>query len=402
MAGIFESIADWLLGRALEDADLRETVQLFARRLVDGGVPISRIVVGRFILHPVIGLYDLKWEAKVDTVDVMTVPRALITDDMFSSSPFGKFVLQDVSHARADLTNPDDVAQYDLFAEFARDHNTDYAAWSHGFGKQVGQGFGGFGFAPGMAVSFCTKRFSGFSDSDIKGIERLLVPFFLCVRMSTERFLARTLLETYLGRNTGNLVLSGQSARGDGETIKCVILYSDMRNSSLLSQQLERDDYLAAVNRYFDCAAGAVQDHGGEVLKFVGDGVLAIFPIVPELRPVEAMCAAALSSAREAFVRAGRLEDAPGFGIAIHVGEIVYGNVGTEDRLDYTATGSAVALVCRCEGLTRTLGVDVIATAEFGAQCPEDGKPLGAHEIRGFDMPVELKSYEAASIEPKR
>lgn len=244
-------------------------------------------------------------------------------------------------------------------------------------------------------MSVCTKRFSGFSDSDIEGFERLLVPLFLSVRMSTERFLARTLLETYLGRNTGNLVLSGQSARGDGETIKCAIFYSDMRNSSQLSQQLHRDDYLAAVNRYFDCTAGAVQDHGGEVLKFVGDGVLAIFPIVPELRPVEAMCAAALSSARESFIRAARLEDAPRFGIAIHVGEIVYGNVGTEDRLDYTATGSAVALVCRCEGLTRTLGAAVIATSQFNALCPEQGTPLGAHEIRGFDTPLELVGYDA-------
>lgn len=395
MSALFDSIADWLLSRALEDADLSETVQLLARRLVEGGIPISRMVIGRFMLHPVIGLYDLTWEAKANLVEVTTVPRAKISSEMIDGSPFGRFTRLDTNHIRADLTDPDKVAQHSVFDDFARDNNTDYAAWSHGFSIEAGQAAGELGIRPGIAVSVCTKRFSGFSDSDIEGFERLLVPLFLSVRMSTERFLARTLLETYLGRNTGNLVLSGQSARGDGETIKCAIFYSDMRNSSQLSQQLHRDDYLAAVNRYFDCTAGAVQDHGGEVLKFVGDGVLAIFPIVPELRPVEAMCAAALSSARESFIRAARLEDAPRFGIAIHVGEIVYGNVGTEDRLDYTATGSAVALVCRCEGLTRTLGAAVIATSQFNALCPEQGTPLGAHEIRGFDTPLELVGYDA-------
>ena len=163
-----------------------------------------------------------------------------------------------------------------------------------------------------------------------------------------------------------------------------------MRGSSALSQRLNETDYAEALNRYFDCVAGAVLDHGGEVLKFVGDGVLAIFPIVDGLRPASDMCAAALSAAKDAFARAAKLDDPQKFGVALHVGNVVYGNVGTTGRLDYTATGPAVALTCRSESFTRLLATPIVSTGEFAGACPSNGRSLGEQKMRGFDQPVEL------------
>jgi adenylate cyclase len=391
MSQLFKSIADWLLTRALEDADLTETVQLLTRRLIDGGIPISRLVVGRTQLHPLIVGYDLRWDSKSGRTNLYTVPHGLLSQEEVRKTPFGSLMARETNHLRADLTKPEDVAKFEIFEQLRDSGVSDYAAWTKAFlSKTNVLGKDARGRMPGMSLSVCTNRHSGFSDSDIAGFERILVPIFLCTRVSTERYLARELLETYLGRNTGNKVLTGQSSRGDGETIECVLFYSDMRGSSVLSQQLEQDEYLATLNRYFDCVAGAVLDHGGEVLKFIGDGILAIFPINKDQRPAEAMCAAALAAAQEAYARAARLEEPPQFGTALHVGKVVYGNVGTATRLDYTATGAAVALTCRCEAITKTLDNSIVSTKEFNALSPSGGVSLGAHEITGFDDPEEL------------
>jgi adenylate cyclase len=323
MSQLFDSIADWLLIRALEDADLTETVQLLTRRLIDGGIPISRLVVGRVQLHPLISGYDLRWDFKSGRTDLHTVPRGVLSQEDVRKTPFGYIMAREINHLRADLTKPEDVAKFEIFEQLRDDGVSDYAAWTKAFSSETYDLGGDDWSMPGMSLSVCTNRHSGFSDSDIAGFERILVPIFLCTRVSTERYLARELLETYLGRNTGNKVLTGQSSRGDGETIECVLFYSDMRGSSVLSQQLEQDEYLATLNRYFDCVAGAVLDHGGEVLKFIGDGILAIFPINKDQRRAEAMCAAALAAAQEAYARAARLEEPPQFGTALHVGKVV-------------------------------------------------------------------------------
>jgi len=158
----------------------------------------------------------------------------------------------------------------------------------------------------GASLSFCTGRFSGFSQSDLDGLSRLITPLCVCARIANDQFLTAELLETYLGRISGKQVLLGHSARGNGKSIECALFYSDMRNSLEWSQSLEIDAYLAIVNQYFDCTAGAVLGHGGEVLKFIGDGVLAIFPIEQTTRPRANMCAAALSACRARGICARR------------------------------------------------------------------------------------------------
>ncbi|MEO0766330.1 MAG: adenylate/guanylate cyclase domain-containing protein [Pseudomonadota bacterium] len=320
------------------------------------------------------------------------------------NAPFGTISRGETDRIFADLTDPADVARYPLFADLAEKGVTAYFAAGRTYGHRQ-ELFDTYGKSfRGGSVSFATKRFSGFSKTDLEGLERLIAPFCVCLRIADDRFVANELMGTYLGRITGQQVLSGHIERGDGQQIDCAILYSDLRGSVDLSQELDTQTYLDTVNAYFDCVATAIAEHGGEVLKFIGDGVLAIFPFEDTTRPRSNMCAAALASAQEAFARAAHANtsrqsnDLPPiqFGVSLHVGTVIYGNVGTARRLDFTATGPAVGLASRCEGMTRTLDTPLLATGAFADLCPIKGTEQGAHSLRGFKDPVKLVSYTLA------
>ncbi|WP_299729790.1 adenylate/guanylate cyclase domain-containing protein [uncultured Tateyamaria sp.] len=402
MADLFDNIIDWLMQEALDENPLTSIVETFGRRLVEGGVPVARISIGRSILHPTIGLLDVQWEQETGQVSTQTVPRQVVRNSLeLFDSPFGELSRGKMDRLFADLRDPDEIARFPLFEQLAARGMTYYAAYSRSFGRthhlyeRISDQF------RGASIAFATKRFSGFTQADLEGLERVLPALCVCLRADIDRFVAREILETYLGKISGQQVLDGQVERGDGQMIDCAILYSDLRGSVTLSQTLDSAAYLDTVNAYFDCVATAIDEHGGEVLKFIGDGVLAIFPFDDTKRPRANMCAAALASAQEAFARAdhaNRARSSDGlpalqFGIGLHVGTVIYGNVGTARRLDFTATGPAVGLASRCEGMTRTLGTPLIATANFAAICPAPSTNLGQHSLRGFGAPMTLASY---------
>lgn len=209
-----------------------------------------------------------------------------------------------------------------------------------------------------------------------------------------ERATTRNLLSAYLGRRSADKVLAGTVRRGIGEMIEAVIWISDLRDFSLLSERLSPEQVIVALN---DCCArlvGAIHPFGGEVLKFIGDGLLAIFPLASE--GTSAACAAALAAVRaarhgmakldEQRVRAG-LPPLP-FGVALHLGAVMYGNIGAPDRLDFTAIGPAVNLTSRIEELCRKLDCPVLLSAAVAAQSDEPLAPMGRHSIRGVSETV--------------
>jgi adenylate cyclase len=201
------------------------------------------------------------------------------------------------------------------------------------------------------------------------------------------------LLEAYLGRRGAAQVLAGRSRRETGETMRAVLLFGDLRGFTELSESLAPEAVVAALDAWFDRIAGAVHAFGGEVLKFIGDGVLAIFPIGE--RPPSVACDAALSAVGAARAGMAHLDQARGrqglpslhFGLALHLGEMLWGNVGTADRLDFTAIGPAVNLVCRLEGLCRPLGRSVLVTGTVAAETTTALVPLGEHLLRGIAAP---------------
>jgi adenylate cyclase len=238
----------------------------------------------------------------------------------------------------------------DYFAFFQSYGHTDKLLWAD--------------LPPGLAgvpTAFTTRRAGGFTDMEIEYLKALAVPLALAVKASTTYDLSKVLLNTYLGKYSGGHVLDGLVERGDGRLIDCVLWYCDLRDSTRLADEMLLDDYLATLNDYFDCTAGAVLDHGGEVLKFIGDAVKAIFPVEEGTRPAADMCRAALMTAKDAIARAQRLNGVRAgnglpdinFGIALHVGQVMYGNVGTERRLDFTVIGPAANEVALLDGLSK-------------------------------------------------
>jgi class 3 adenylate cyclase len=201
------------------------------------------------------------------------------------------------------------------------------------------------------------------------------------------------LLETYLGRRSAAQVLAGRLRREAGETIRAALLFADLRGFTELSEAAAPQEVVAALDSWFDRVAGAVHAFGGEVLKFIGDGVLAIFPIGE--REAAAACDAALravAAARAGMDHLDRIRAAQGlpplpFGTALHVGEMLWGNIGTADRLDFTAIGRAVNLVSRLEGLCRPLGRTVLLSGAFAAETTQPLVPLGEHRLRGIAAP---------------
>jgi adenylate cyclase len=200
-------------------------------------------------------------------------------------------------------------------------------------------------------------------------------------------------LEAYLGRRSAARVLAGPLRRDVGETIRAVLLYADLRNFTALSEAAPPADVITALDAWFDCMAGSVHAFGGEVLKFIGDGMLAIFPVTAD-RPREACDAAlrAVSSAQAGMAhldvtRRGQGLPSLAFGAALHLGEILWGNVGAADRLDFTAIGPAVNLVSRLEGLCRPLGRTVLISGAVAAEASATLIPLGTHALRGIASP---------------
>ncbi len=401
MADVFDSISDWLLKQTLGDDPFEVTLRGLAERLTDGGMPVARISVGRSILHPVIGLMDMQWERETGQVVVQQVSRRVVRSELDLNNPFADLAAGKATAIHADLTNQSDVDRYPIFASLAAKGLTGYVAFVKRFGTRQALYSRIAADFRGASISFATTRFSGFSATDLAGLERIMTPLCACIRVDNDRFVASEVLETYLGRISGKRVLTGQIERGDGRQIDCAIFYSDMRGSVGLSRQLDTQTYLDSVNAYFDCTATAVAEHGGEILKFIGDGMLAIFPFDDTARPRASMCGAALASAREAFARADhanqmrRKDGLPDlqFGVALHLGSVIYGNVGIAKRLDFTATGPAVGLASRMEGLTRDLDTPLIASAGFATACNDDAIPLGQHALRGFGDRVDLVTY---------
>lgn len=408
---LFRGIADWLLARALRDGELVDTVAELGRRLVEGGLPICRINVGGFLLHPVLGAQDINWDADTDTCYIQTVPRSFTGTAEFRNAPFYHLASEREGFRRYRLEDAEVRARYPLFEKLAAGGVTDYLAWFESYGRSTS--FERLSLSPGMEgaiASFATRRIGGFTEQEVANLRWLSAPFALAIKVATERSLATALLECYLGRLSGREVLMGLVERGDAREIECVLWLSDLRGSTKLAAELDMESYFATINDYFDCTAGAVLDHGGEVLKFIGDAVMAIFPIDGSRRPAGEMARAAVMTAREALSRAAasnatRLEHGlPPFalGIGLHAGKVMYGNVGTRQRLDLTVTGPAANEVQRLEGLCKPLSVPVVASGRFAAACEDALRSLGNHRLAGIAGELEVFTLpEFAATSPQ-
>jgi len=242
-----------------------------------------------------------------------------------------------------------------------------------------------------VQLTFATDREGGFSDNDLRAFADVALVLARVAEAFAVRMRVERVLNTYVGRDAGKRVTAGQIQRGKGETIEAAVLFADLRDFTALSESLPRDAVLELLNEYFDRVGTAVEAEGGEILKFIGDGVLAIFPVADK-RPISGAALAAIrasdavSQSFESWNR-GRLDRGQppvGFGIALHGGEVMYGNVGTSTRLDFTAIGPVVNTVSRMQALCRTLATPILLSEEIAGHWPDLSCPLGEHNLRGL------------------
>jgi len=407
---LFDGVANWLVDQGLRELALDELVRGLGQRLVAGGIPIHRISIGGMILHPIYGAIDVTWDGQSDMARYDKFPRSNLILPEFQNAPFYHAITNNISFERFKLEDDTTTQPFPIFEKFRNQGVTDYIVAFHSYGRE--EEILWADLPPGMQgilCSFSTRRIGGFTDREIEYLRALTRPLSLSVKASTTHELAQTVLDTYLGRYSGGQVLDGLVERGDGKLIDCVLWYSDLRDSTPLADSMPLDDFLGMVNDYFECTAGAVIDHGGEVLRFIGDAVIAIFPYEAEKRPLIEMTRAAVATAREAIARVDRINtklsdtDRPPirFGVSMHIGSVMYGNIGTDRRLEFSVIGPAANEVVRLESLCKKLETPVLVSSSFNDIYPEELISLGTHAAAGVKTGLAAYTFSEFQPDPK-
>jgi adenylate cyclase len=376
MNGI-QAIADWLIDGARSAASAETFVAEFCDRLRSCGFPIWRVGVFVHTLHPQIMGQRFLWRPD-QPVEVTYGSYETFQNEEFRRSPV-RYAIDNRVSLRRKLADENCPLDFAFVHELRAQGITDYFVVP-------------LFFADGTihATSMLTRESGGFTDQQIAALSQLSAPLARVTEAHALQRKASILLDTYVGPHAAARVLAGQIRRGDATSINAAIWLSDMRGFTQMADLLPPQTLVDALNRYFDCQVPAILKHGGEVLKYMGDGLLAIFAISEDGSNKQAVCDAALAAAREArFAVAAASTVADGnfdlkFGLALHLGEVLYGNIGSENRLDFTCIGPAVNLAARIEKLTGELGRTVLASDAFADHFEDEFVPVGKFALRGF------------------
>lgn len=372
-----QRISNWLIDGAWSTVEPAEMIAEFCERLVTGGLPLWRFGIFIRTLHPEIFGRNFIWRQGGE-VEIGSVDFDILDTPEFARSPL-RVVFEQGLEVRGRTSDPDSK-RFPFLEDMRAEGATDYIAVP-------------VPFLDGSihATSWITQHPAGFSDDDIAAIRSIIAPLARVSEIISLRRTAEMLLDTYVGNRAGSRILGGQIRRGHTDTMQAVIWLSDLRGFTALSDRLPAETVVEILNQYFDCQVTAIRGHGGEVLKFMGDGLLAVFPIDEYVGDAAHVCARVLEAARESRASVEALSFPVGdvverfrFGVALHVGNILYGNIGGGNRLDFTCIGPAVNLAARLEKITGRLGRTVVASEGFANVCRHDWRELGEFPIAGF------------------
>jgi adenylate cyclase len=372
------AIAGWLIDGARSATQPQDVLAQLCERLVASGIPLWRVAVLVRTLHPGVTGRRLLWRPDAGVAIGELVYERLDTAE-FVESPVS-VVYATGAPMRRRLADLREAADFEVLRGLHVEGVTDYLASP-------------LPFIDGTVhvVSWATRESGGFTDAQIAGLEAVVAPLARVAEIWALRRTAKNLLDTYVGGHAGERILAGKIRRGDTEAIHAAIWLSDMRGFTSVAERVSPRTLISLLNRYFDCQVPAILEHGGEVLKFMGDGLLAIFPLRGD-RDVNVVCGDALAAAQDARIRLAELSAATAaegvvelrFGLALHVGEVLYGNIGGGNRLDFTCIGPAVNLAARLEKLAGRLARSVTLSSEFAANCPAPLARLGEFALPGF------------------
>lgn len=393
-----EELQRWLLLEAAGERELLLTFEALMWRMNAAGLPIDRATLHIGTLHPQLLGFAWNWRSSDGLCDEVQVSQSTAETDAFKLNPLRRIFDQGTA-VRRNPQDPAAQAEFPIMRDLAAGGYTEYLALP----------LGGEGFR--HAVTLSTLQASGFSDEHLADLKRVLVLFTLHVERHIAVRISTNALGAYLGPVAAAKVLNGDIKRGSGEPIRAIIWVSDMRGFTDLSDRLSGRDTTTVLNAYFEVFVGSVLAQGGEVLKFIGDGLLAVFPLGDD------GCAAgnaALAAAQTAQAGLARLNSEPpsdlaaveGWrplraGIALHEGEVFFGNIGAPNRLDFTVIGPAVNEASRVEALQKTLGRNILITAAAARHISVPLEPLGEYPLRGVAAPIAiLAPDERAALRP--
>jgi adenylate cyclase len=377
-----KSVVDWLSDGARSAPLPDQVLEQLCERLVQCGVPLWRVAVFVRTLHPEIMGRRFRWQPG-QPVQVLEGKFDLLDRGEYRNSPFAA-VLATGKQYRSRVADGPKADDFPIVNDLRAEGVTDYLATP-------------LIFTDGAihVATWSTREPRGFANDQLAGIEAITAPLARVAEIRALRRTATNLLDTYVGHQAGERIWAGRIRRGHTEDIHAVIWLSDMRGFTAAADRLPPQVLVDLLNRYFDCQVPAIEAHGGEVLKFIGDGLLAIFPIAEGAAGTGDICRQALAAAREAKAKIEELGPAiehgdmrgVRFGLALHLGHVLYGNIGSGNRLDFTCIGPAVNLAARLEKLAARLGRTLVTSADFAQHQPADLERLGEFPIAGFAAP---------------
>lgn len=382
--GTPDDIRTWLQGPARRIEDTLELVDELSWRLVGAGIRLSRVVISLPTLHPQYLNTGYRWFRVQGFCEERQLSHGIRDSAMFLNSPMHRVFVHGET-VRRRLIGKKPQIDFPILQELADEGVTDYIALP--LELSDGRRF---------AVTLATDQEDGFSRANLATLGSLIGLLAPLLEIHVMRGITRNLLNA-IGPEIGRRVLAGEIERGRGETTRAVIWFCDLRGFTPLAERLREEDVVAFLDSYFERVVAAVHARDGQVLKFMGDGLIAIFP-VPDIefaanatrRACEAACMAIADVDKLEGHPALHGEPAPRMCVSLHVGNVFYGNIGAADRLDFTVIGPAVNLVARVDQLTKTVNRRILMTADFAKVCSQNLEPLGRHEVRGVSEPIEI------------
>ena len=376
-ASDLKKLTDWLIDGARSTASPARALAETCGRLVQAGLPLWRVGIFVRTLHPDIYGRNFIWKPGAE-VEVGEVDFEILNAPEFQTSPLAVVFAQGVE-VRGRLFDPQSRG-FPFFDDMRAEGVTEYIALP-------------LPFTDGSvnASSWTTKQPGGFTDEQLTALRGLIPPLARYIEIISLRRTAAMLLDTYVGNRAGERIMGGQIRRGHTESMHAAIWLSDLRGFTALSDRLPAETVVEILNQYFDCQVASIRAHGGEVLKYMGDGLLAVFPIDEYVGDAQYVCSGVLSAAHESRASVADMAYPIGetverfrFGVALHVGRILYGNIGGGNRLDFTCIGPAVNLAARLEKIASRLRRTVVASEGFAGICRGGWSDLGEFPIAGF------------------
>jgi adenylate cyclase len=396
-SSLITQINDWLNDQALGQPHIVELFEGVCQRLHAIGIPIARANLMWSTLHPLFLAESVLWRRGMPAEPGQFIHQDSRTE-AWTRSPMSHMLAARIQVLRRRLTGPDKLVDFDILQDLLEEGYTDYLI----IGTDL---FARSMYADedrrGMFVTWATDRPEGFTDTDLAALQRIQRRLAVACKTVIQTQISRNISEAYLGRQTGERVLNGLIRLGDGEETRALVWYSDLRSSTRLAETLPGDQFLRLLNVYFECAARPVIAAGGEVLAFIGDAVLAIFPVTDE-NSLPALTRRAVAALGESLVLADRVNaeraqlglEPIRYGIGLNFGTVMYGNIGVPERLAFSAIGPTVIEVARIEKLTKTIGARVLATREIAMWEPHLWRSVGEHALEGLGKPEELFGFK--------